>query len=650
MSRPSPLRHILHIHQEITAMSRFRLVLTVLGTIAVQSAALAAQQAPAPRTLASFTDDSIQEFSVSPNGRLVLLGTNTKLRMYDVANRQSWDLASGNAEVLTWSPKGDRVAWTQGTDKSDANVWVMPVDAKTGRARGAAQRLTTGRSAKPAFSADGQWIAFVSFDSLRKMGLSIVPANGGPVRVVASRYMTEGMVFSADGKSIFVNGEASTPAGFGIVKVAVDGGKREVLPAPSGEFMAGATADRRYFILGRLGLNQMAGAGDSATIIDTTGHVVGHLPLPPGRVLGFPGILGDSAMVWITTAPDRAVIEVRPASGGSARQLPVVGESTTIPRWSPDGKRIAFQARFAGRTSLGVMNADGTDPRVYRETDVLANEYAVRWSPDSRLLAFGSADKGHLSVLDVAAGTIRQVLADSIGNWRWRSDGQAIVFRSRRMPGAGIDEVTLSGQRRQLLDWPLPRKAVNWVYVGDTSIFMFTTLDTAAYLKPLGPAPAHQVASMPPGWDLLYPSLSRDRQLVAGLLSRRDGSGWTRNQLALISLATGARRVLDLPFSWMTGSTGNSPAFLPGDSALLVFGQRPGDTGVKLFRVPTGGGAPSVVADAGAPRVSGEVFASSVSPDGRLVAYTVHPATAPRSLVLVDIRSAIPGASRAPRR
>lgn len=629
-------------------MSRFRFISIVVGAIALQPYGLWAQQSPGPRVLASFSDESIEAGSVSPNGKFVLLGTKTKLRIYDVGSRQTWDLADGRAEALSWSAKGDRVAWTQGSGASDANVWVMPVDANSGRARGAAQRLTTGRSAMADFSADGKWIGFMSLGDSMKPGLSIVPSTGGPARVVASNFMFEGMLWSADGKSIFVNGPAKTPAGFGVVKIRVDGGTREVLPTPNGELMIGATDDRRYFVLSPFGVGQTVHVGDQATIVDTTGRVVGHVALPPGKVLGFVGVLGDSALIWIA-GTDRSVLEIRPVNGGSAKRLPVAGESNDIPFWSPDGKRIAFQVPSAGRTLLAVMNADGTDLHMYRELDVMPNEFGIRWSPDSRMVGVRSADINQLSVLDVAAGKIRTVIEDSIGGWQWRSDGQAIMYRSRRRPGAGIDEGTLNGERRRLVDWPLPNKDLNWTFLGDSSLFLFTVLDTAVYVRPLGAGPTRHLASVPPGWDLRRPVLSTDRRSIGALLARRDANGWITTQLAVFSLSTGAKRTIDLPFSWMTGTIGNNLTFLPGDSAMLIFGRRAGETGVKLFRVPLNGGAPSVFADVGTP-LPGKVFAASVSPDGQSVVYSVHSETPTRSLVLIDLRGAIPGTSRTSRR
>ena len=145
--------------------------------------------------------------------------------------------------------------------------------------------------------------------------------------------------------------------------------------------------------------------------------------------------------------------------------------------------------------------------------------------------------------------------------------------------------------------------------------------------------------------------MSNDLRWIGGLLLDRRRPA--RDQVELFSLETGARTVLDLPFSWMIGGypPGNPPEFLTGDNSLLVFGKRSGETDIKLYRVPLNGDTPSVFADVGTPRLSGDVVAASASPDGRWVVYGVQPEGSTSTLVLIDLRGAIPRPpSRAPRR
>jgi len=641
-------------------MSRLRFVPIVVGALALHSAVLAAQQVPAFRTLASFRESGVRDMSTSPSGRFILQATPRNLRMYDVASRQSWDLAEGSAQALRWSPRGDMVAFARAGDGGSGDyVWAMPVDANTGRARGPAQRVSVGRvsaytgGVSVQISIDGRWIAFAGIDSGQAMNLSVVPSTGGPERVVA-RFPRGLFAFdwSADGRTIYVNGPAPEGTGWNILKIRVDGGTTEVIRSQS-EFLAGMTADRRHLVL--VPMKNPIAAGDQGTVIDTAGREVGHFPLPVGPHI-WDLVLGDSALVWWTETDSR-MIEVRPVAGGNARRLPLIGESDDEPRWSPDGNRIAFHVRDGGRTSLAVMNADGTNPRVFRETDVLRNSWGVKWSPDSRSMAFMSPDRHRLSLLDVVAGTHRTILEDTasvVGMvWRWRTDGRAIIFVSAEAGpprvGRGIDEVAVSGQRRKLIDMTF-FTSTTFRLVGDSNVFVRS--DSAVFLVPLGPGPMRRLASLPPGTPRLHFTstvVSNDLRWIAGFLLEPRRPAF--NHIELFSTETGARTVLELPFEVNPSPQGQRLEFLPGDNSLLVFGQRSGETDITLYRVPLNGDMPRALADVGSPRMSGDALAASASPDGRWVVYGVQPEPSTGSFVLVDLRGAVPRAtSRSPRR
>jgi len=84
------------------------------------------------------------------------------------------------------------------------------------------------------------------------------------------------------------------------------------------------------------------------------------------------------------------------AFGGEPRRLTSCGEKDGEPRWSPDGRSIAFVAKRAGAgTEKGdeepqvyVIAPDGGEAR--RLTDIATGALAIKWFPDSRRLAFVS--------------------------------------------------------------------------------------------------------------------------------------------------------------------------------------------------------------------------------------------------------------------
>jgi Tol biopolymer transport system component/imidazolonepropionase-like amidohydrolase len=79
-------------------------------------------------------------------------------------------------------------------------------------------------------------------------------------------------------------------------------------------------------------------------------------------------------------------IYVLPIDGGDARSLTSGLAWDMQPRFSPDGKRIAFTSDRAGGDNVWVMNADGSEPRQITEEDFRLLNNAV-WHPDGDYLA-----------------------------------------------------------------------------------------------------------------------------------------------------------------------------------------------------------------------------------------------------------------------
>ena len=85
------------------------------------------------------------------------------------------------------------------------------------------------------------------------------------------------------------------------------------------------------------------------------------------------------------------------AFGGEPRPLTSSGEKDGEPRWSPDGRWIAFVAK---RPAVGAQKAD-EESQVYliapdggearRLTDIPTGAFGIKWFPDSRRIAFLSA-------------------------------------------------------------------------------------------------------------------------------------------------------------------------------------------------------------------------------------------------------------------
>ncbi|MGB2591490.1 MAG: S9 family peptidase [Candidatus Acidiferrum sp.] len=97
---------------------------------------------------------------------------------------------------------------------------------------------------------------------------------------------------------------------------------------------------------------------------------------------------------WVAYAVDTATLktdknETRiwmiPASGGDALPLTAASDSSSHPRWSPDGKFLAFLSeRNDGKTQVWLLNRLGGDAEQLTHTVQDVDDFA--WSPDNRRL------------------------------------------------------------------------------------------------------------------------------------------------------------------------------------------------------------------------------------------------------------------------
>jgi Tol biopolymer transport system component len=598
--------------------------------------------------LASFTDRLATDPHVSPDGRFVLVGTRSALSVYNVATRRETKLADGAAWDLAWSPKLDRVAWVRGDAEGKGQyVWTMPIDPKTALSSGPPQRVTMGQSDYPSISSDGKWIAFSAPDSetsgtmggLQPHHLSIVPVTGGPERVLAHfDEGFEGEHWSADSKSLFV---PSNPHGLpkaSISRIYLDGRAPEIIRQGGPEWFVSTTSDHSHLVV--VPARSPVAKGDVAIVLDTAGREIGRAQLPIGTIAEY-DVAIDSSLVWVWIQ-DRHAIEIASAAGSAPRRIRV-GESSEFPVWSPDGRRIAFQVHENGHNVVALANSDGSAVQVLHDIVVRPGQPGTRWSPDSKTIGFVNADSHRFVVLDVASKSTRTIVEDTtrrIGNWTWRPDGQsiaAVMIEHQAPPKGTIDEITLTGARRKLYEIAAPYvPRSGFQFVDGRNAYL--RADSVAYLIPLGGGVPRRLTSVPVATRAYGTAISRDGRTAASPML--DDLRGELNQVEVISLESGQRRLVPVPFQLTIGS---QPMFTDNDRSLLVFGQQAGDTvGTRLYSVPLNGDPPRAVATV--ERSGGASV--TVSPDGKSIAYTVQ-ASRTTSLLLVDLRAII--SSAAPR-
>jgi Tol biopolymer transport system component len=142
----------------------------------------------------------------------------------------------------------------------------------------------------------------------------------------------------------------------------------------------------------------------------------------------------DGAWIAYTAYPDHTLWRSR-ADGSNREQLTFPSNATQMPRWSPDGKRIAFMSRPAdGRWKIYTIDASGGPAEQLTPGDQEAGN--PTWSPDGRALVFAETPWVHgfaphssaIHLLDLKTRQI-ETLPNSDGLWapRWSYDGKFLV-------------------------------------------------------------------------------------------------------------------------------------------------------------------------------------------------------------------------------
>ena len=96
----------------------------------------------------------------------------------------------------------------------------------------------------------------------------------------------------------------------------------------------------------------------------------------------------------------------------------------TAPRWSPDGKKIAFSAVIPGKPrKIYIVAAEGGAPQQLTTEERI--EQDPGWSPDGKMLVFGITDTRTIHLIDLSTkevtklpGSEGHVLSTVVAGWR----------------------------------------------------------------------------------------------------------------------------------------------------------------------------------------------------------------------------------------
>ena len=118
------------------------------------------------------------------------------------------------------------------------------------------------------------------------------------------------------------------------------------------------------------------------------------------------------------------------ADGSERMQLTNSSLSVQVPRWSPDGKRIAFSGQLhGGAWKIYLVSSEGGKPEVVSNSQ--NDELDPTWSPDGNTLIFGGhmfSPQTRISSVDLRTGRVLSIPgSEGLFSPRISPDGQFIV-------------------------------------------------------------------------------------------------------------------------------------------------------------------------------------------------------------------------------
>ena len=159
--------------------------------------------------------------------------------------------------------------------------------------------------------------------------------------------------------------------------------------------------------------------------------------MPEGRLMRFPDVHGDK--VVFSYAGDLWLVST---DGGVASRITTSPGLELFPKFSPDGKWIAFTAQYDGNFNVYVMPATGGEPRQLTFLPDIQpmpermgpNNEVITWTPDSQNIVFLSRQNtfndwfGRLFTVPVTGGLPVQLPVDKGGLTSYSPDGKSIAY------------------------------------------------------------------------------------------------------------------------------------------------------------------------------------------------------------------------------
>jgi len=286
-------------------------------------------------------------------------------------------VAFGFAQI-SWSPNGRQLAYSAySPDRPQINI----VSLDTGNTHPLSPAPDCLEAVDPAFSPDGGQLALICITSSAVYTIYVLPLPSGPARAVATMMgEPHGLAWSADGRGLILSNDPGYGGELWHLNLQ---GDREQLPFGEEGSMptVAARGGRMAYVRSHANVDiwradlTVERPEESATkLIYSTRTQVFPRYSGDGRRIAFQSNRSGSFEIWVTD--ERGADPDRLTSFN--------GPLTSAPSWCSDGRRIAFDSRLSGTSAVYIEDKDEKLPR--RLATSRTNLSQPVWSEDCRWL------------------------------------------------------------------------------------------------------------------------------------------------------------------------------------------------------------------------------------------------------------------------
>ena len=386
---------------------------------------------------ATWSPDKKQLAYSTANTLFVAKGDGTEPRQ--VAN------VSGSADLydIRWSPDGSHLRFTAG-DRGVNAIWDVLAKGMN------LHRLAPSGDTSTAWACCGDWTADGKYFVYQSEGqIWALPSSGGflrgktkAVQLTSSPLFLSNAVPGKDGKKLFVVGFSRRGE---LVRYDAKSGQfAPYVGGISGEF-ADFSKDGQWvayvsFPEGTLWRSKVDGT-DALQLTYPPSYAFVPRWSPDGKEIAFFAAAGSN---------DPKIYQVAAEGGQPELLLPNDPLVQADPNWSPDGRKIIFSGAAADPSSLIRI----LDLETHQVTTLPGSKglFSPRYSPDGKYIAALSYDSTRLLLYDSETEKWRELYRGTLGWLKWSKDGQSLFSLDFTGTGTVLKTRASDGKTEHVVD------------------------------------------------------------------------------------------------------------------------------------------------------------------------------------------------------